>query len=150
MPAVTRAREPLDDYGNLTGGANLAARLDDDEKSTLDSIEGKGGPLNADLRRASLGRARGLHDPAATYSAMDVVVHNGSEWRAVRDDPGALPGDGWVLDAKGSRGKRGPAGVHVTGIETVGYCIMLSLSNGHRLRANLLPMLELYDRERKP
>ena len=62
---------------------------------------------------AYAGRARGLWNEAESYRAMDVVAHNGSEWRAVVDDPGPLPGDGWVLGAKGSRGKpgeRGPPG----------------------------------------
>jgi hypothetical protein len=56
-----------------------------------------------------------------------------------------------VLGAKGSRGKlgeRGPPGVHVCGIEVVGYCLAIELSNGERLCANMLPMFELFERER--
>ena len=48
------------------------------------------------------GEARGLWDVKADYRAMDVVAANGSEWRAVKDNPGDLPGPGWVLGAKGS------------------------------------------------
>ena len=71
------------------------------------------------------GRACGLYSPSEAYRAMDVVAHNGSEWRAARDDPGSLPGDGWVLGAKGSRGKpgdkgeRGPPGPEGRGIADV-------------------------------
>lgn len=54
------------------------------------------------------GTARGLWDANSGYRAMDVVSFNGSEWRAKRDDPGELPGDGWMLSA--SRGKRGEPG----------------------------------------
>ena len=73
---------------------------------------------------AYAGRALGLDDEKRTdYRAMDVVVFNNSEWRAVCDNPGPLPGNGWVQGAKGSKGKpgdkgdrgdpgaRGPAGV---------------------------------------
>ncbi len=57
---------------------------------------------------AYAGTARGLWDVGAEYRAMDVVSFNGSEWRAKRDDPGELPGDGWMLSA--ARGKRGAPG----------------------------------------
>jgi integrin beta 3 len=98
----------------------------------------------------AVGRARGLHDPRARYLAMDVVAFNRSEWRAKYDDPGPLPGDGWMLGAKGSRGKpgeRGRDGVHVTAIETAGYCLVLSLSSGQTLRVDLQPMLKRFARE---
>ena len=50
------------------------------------------------------GRARGLFDPKAKdYRAMDVCAFNGSEWRARYDNTGPLPGEGWVLGAKGTR-----------------------------------------------
>ena len=115
-----------DDYGNVVGGrAHIAI-----------SEPGAGG------------RARGLHNPAETYFAMDVVSFNGSEWRAIRDDPGELPGSGWHLGAKGARGKPGPPGVHVTGIETVGYCVVLSAGQRmERLRSNMLPALERFKKE---
>lgn len=143
MPAV-RPLE-LDDYGNLLDTVDSidgqgARRLDDDEKGTH-TVSTRGG------------RARGLHDPAATYFAMDVVAFNGSEWRAIRDDPGPLPGDGWMLSAKGARGKpgeRGKDGVHVKAMDVVGYCLVLTLSNGQVLRANLLPALERFKKESGP
>jgi hypothetical protein len=115
------------------------------------NVAGNGGAGNvAHLRPQPGGRARGLYDPNATYFAMDVVAHNGSEWRAVVDNPGALPGPGWMLGAKGSRGRPGEPGkpgVHVRAMSVVGYCLVLELSNGQTLRANLLPVLELFARE---
>ena len=106
------------------------------------------------------GEARGLWDAAAQYRAMDVVAHNGSEWRAVRDNPGELPGPGWMLGAKGSRGKpgdKGPAGERGAkgdkgdrgqdgyGIEemTISDCtLMLLRADGTVLSCDLLPMIE--------
>ena len=49
------------------------------------------------------------------YRAMDVVAHNGSEWRAITDDPGPLPGDGWMLSAKGVKGDKGVPGESIKG-----------------------------------
>ena len=64
-----------------------------------------------------VGEVCGLFDPARDYRKFDLVAFGGSEWRARRDNPGALPGDGWALSAsagktgqKGEIGKRGPAG----------------------------------------
>jgi hypothetical protein len=60
---------------------------------------------------APVGEVRGLHDTSEKYRRFDLVVANGSEWRAKRDDPGPLPGNGWALSAqKGDRGKRGEQG----------------------------------------
>ncbi len=67
-----------------------------------DGVDGQAG---AD---AYPGEARGLYDAAAEYRARDVVAHNSSAWMAKRDEPGELPGDGWMLLA--GRGKRGEAG----------------------------------------
>jgi integrin beta 3 len=134
--AATHLCEVIDDFGNVPGEG--VGTIDGLKKQTVDIHDG-------------MGRARGLHDPNAAYCAMDVVAFNGSEWRAVRDDPGPLPGDGWVLGAKGSRGKpgeRGPPGVHVKTINVVGYCLVIELSDGRTMRANLLPVLELFEREK--
>lgn len=66
---------------------------------------------------AYVGEARGLFDEAATYRALDRVALNGAEWIARKDDPGPLPGEGWMLSARqgasgprGERGERGPRG----------------------------------------
>jgi integrin beta 3 len=65
-------------------------------------------------RDGYVGEARGLFDPAASYRGLDRVAFNGSEWVARQDNPGPLPGDGWMLaakvGAKGERGDRGPRG----------------------------------------
>lgn len=58
-----------------------------------------------------VGEARGLFDPEATYRALDVVSFNGCEWRARCDNPGTLPGEGWMLSAgRGKRGEKGERG----------------------------------------
>jgi hypothetical protein len=53
-------------------------------------------------------KLRGGWDDKARYAAFDRVCFNGAEWIAKQNDPGELPGDGWMLTAK--RGKGGPAG----------------------------------------
>lgn len=69
-------------------------------------------PPAKDGKDAYPGEARGLFDPSAEYRALDVVSFNGCEWRAKRDAPGELPGDGWMLSAsRGKRGERGERGV---------------------------------------
>ena len=75
------------------------------------------------------GRARGLFDPKAKdYRAtMDVCAFNGSEWRARYDNPGPLARRGAPM---------APAALEV------------SLSDGTTLSTNLLPALELFERER--
>lgn len=64
-------------------------------------------PVPKDGKDAYPGEARGLFDPRSTYRALDVVSLNGCEWRAKTDNPGPLPGDGWMLSAQ--RGKPGKA-----------------------------------------
>lgn len=62
-------------------------------------------------RDAREGEVRGLFDPDAVYRKFDLVTFGGSEWRAKRDEPGALPGDGWSLSASaGKRGQKGEVG----------------------------------------
>lgn len=85
----------------LTDGRTINAGL-------VRGADGKDGRDGVDGKDAYAGEARGLFDPAAEYRAMDVVSFNGCEWRAKRDAPGELPGDGWMLSA--SRGKRGDRG----------------------------------------
>lgn len=64
-------------------------------------------PPAKDGKDAYPGQARGLFDPDGSYRALDVVSLNGCEWRAKHDNPGPLPGDGWMLSAQ--RGKPGKA-----------------------------------------
>ena len=106
------------------------------------------------------GEARGLWDAKADYRAMDVVAANGSEWRAVKDNPGELPGPGWVLGAKGSRGKpgdkgaagergakgdrgeRGQDGIGVEEMTIADSTLMLLRSDGSVLSCDLMPVIE--------
>jgi len=72
---------------------------------------GEPGERGLDGKDAYPGEAKGLFDPEADYRALDVVSFNGSEWRAKVDNPGPLPGEGWMLSAsKGKRGERGERG----------------------------------------
>jgi integrin beta 3 len=75
---------------------------------------GAAGPPGLD---APIGEVCGLYQPTRVYRKFDLVSMNGSEWRAKREDPGPLPGDGWALSGQvggrgkpGERGERGPAG----------------------------------------
>jgi len=64
-----------------------------------------------------VGEVCGLFQPDRKYRKYDLVTLNGSEWRARRDGPGELPGDGWAMAGQvgksgkpGDKGERGPAG----------------------------------------
>lgn len=115
-------------------------------------VGGKGDPGEP----AYPGRACGLWNETESYRAMDVVAYNGSEWRAVYDNPGPLPGDGWKQGAKGVKGKpgergekgeRGAPGASVVKMVMVDYEIVLLLSDGTQLKCNLLPVIERYYQE---
>lgn len=72
---------------------------------------GERGLPGQDGQDAYHGEARGLYDPEAKYRRLDVVSLNGSEWRAKIDNPGELPGEGWMLSAgRGKRGEKGDRG----------------------------------------
>src|SRR4029077_16381619 len=110
------------------------------------------------------GRACGLWNEAENYRAMDVAAFNGSEWRAVYDNPGPLPGPGWKEGARGIRGKpgergqkgdkgdkgdRGPTGYVEKAIVDVlfdlnNFQMIVLYSNGTRETRDLQPMLERY------
>lgn len=129
---LSRARERIDEYGNvietrflalehcmraavvahvasleLKDGAPGPAGPAGDPGPPGLAIEGPPGPPGP---AAYAGQARGLWNADGVYRAMDVVALNGSEWRAVKDNPGPLPGDGWMLGAKGSKGDKGERG----------------------------------------
>ncbi|WP_245259731.1 hypothetical protein [Methylopila sp. 73B] len=56
-------------------------------------------------------QVRGTFEPSSSYSRFDVVALNSSSFVALRDAPGACPGDGWqALAMGGRRGEKGPAG----------------------------------------
>jgi hypothetical protein len=117
---------------------------------------GESGEKGATGEPAYPGRACGLWNESESYRAMDVVAFNGSEWRAVYDNPGPLPGDGWKQGAKGVKGKpgergekgdRGMPGVSVVKMVVVDFEIRLLLSDGTQLACNLLPVIERYYQE---
>lgn len=115
----------------------------------LPGERGETGERGLDGKDAYPGEARGLFDPEAEYRAMDVVTHNGSEWRAKFDNPGSLPGEGWMLSAcRGKRGDRGERGLQ--GVEgrpgpglLAGYVdaedlkLMLTKEDGSELKIDL-------------
>jgi hypothetical protein len=98
------------------------------------------------------GEARGLFDPEAEYRALDVVSLNGSEWRAKQDNPGPLPGDGWMLSAqrgkKGERGEPGPEGKAGPGIiagvvDPVTLQLTLTREDGEEIEIDLTGVAEV-------
>ena len=107
-----------------------------------------------DGRDAYPGEAKGLFDPTETYRALDTVSFNGSEWRAKCDNPGELPGEGWMLSAskgkRGDRGERGPVGIGKDGkdganpvefkfnADTMQF--IMALDDGHVLEADFYPV----------
>ena len=123
---------------------------------------GEPGPQGERGLDAYPGEARGLWDASAQYRAMDVVSHNGSEWRAVCDNPGDLPGPGWMLGAKGvrgrpgaagergakgDRGERGTDGIGIDEITIADTSLMLLRSDGSVLSCDLMPVIERYYRQ---
>jgi len=103
-----------------------------------------------------VGEVCGLFEPARSYRKYDLVTWHGSEWRARCDEPGTLPGDGWVLTAQsGSRGKAGdrgpvgPPGPAITGWQMRDYRVVPVMSDGSiGPPLDLSALFELYDAER--
>jgi len=100
-----------------------------------------------------VGEVCGLYKIGQQYRKFDIVVFNGAEWRAKKDNPGPLPGDGWALSAqkgdrgnKGERGERGEKGIpgtpapKITQWEVRGFHAIPILSDG-----TLGPALDLYE-----
>lgn len=122
---IARLRERVDDQANWIE-TKLTYALRDLVAKEIAALELKDGAPGAPGADAYPGMARGLHDPALEYRALDIVVLNGCEWRARIDNPGQLPGDGWMQCAKqgrrgdkGERGERGAPGKDGAGIADV-------------------------------
>jgi integrin beta 3 len=110
--------------------------------------EGPPGPEGAPGRDGAdgiTGEARGQYDASETYGKHDRVASNGSEWIAKYDNPGPLPGDGWML---GAQGKKGKPGVGIQRAVTKGYALVLETTDGKALSLDLRSMFERYDEER--
>jgi hypothetical protein len=171
-----RIRERLDEYGNVieTRFLGLEHRMREQIETFIGELDlqdgapgekgdqgergyqGEPGPIG-DRGECGIpgpsgyvGQARGKWNADGEYRAMDVVALNGSEWRAIRDDPGPLPGDGWMLGAKGMKGDKGaagdrgergipgppglpgPQGVGILDITIDDGVLVIALSNGQR------------------
>jgi hypothetical protein len=106
-------------------------------------------------RDAPVGEVYGRYEPGRAYKRFDLVSHHGGEWRAKRDDPGALPGDGWALSAvqgkkgdPGPRGMAGSAGPQIVEWEIRGYTAVPIMSDGSAGPAlDFRPLFERYDAE---
>ncbi len=75
-------------------------------RGAVDVLRGKGLPGTFN--------PKGTCDARAVYNRLDVVVRDSSSFVALRDKPGACPGDDWQMIACGGKrgvaGERGPAG----------------------------------------
>jgi hypothetical protein len=175
-----RVAELTDAYGNVirqpgpTGERGAQGDVGRDGRDGRPGERGLDGPAGPQGERGEVGpvgepaysgRACGLYSATEAYRAMDVVAFNGSEWRAVVDNPGPLPGDGWRQGAKGVRGRpgdkgatgergargekgdRGEDGIGVEELTVSDYSLMLMRSDGSVLSCDLLPMIERFFRE---
>ena len=107
-------------------------------------------PPAKDGKDAYPGQALGLFDAEASYRALDVVSFNGCEWRAKVDDPGPLPGDGWMLSA--ARGKRGDRGEGRPGkdgssvvaayVDSKNLTLVLTRDDGAEIKADLFDLAQ--------
>jgi hypothetical protein len=141
--------------GQLTfiDGSTYCARRDTARRPPHDDW----GPVALAGKDGITGEPRGGYEPGESYRKLDRVTHNGSEWIARRDEPGPLPGDGWMLGAqrakgrpgdRGERGERGLEGIGIRKAELNGWSIVLTLSDGAAIGLDLRPLFERYDRER--
>ena len=174
---LVRAREQIDEYGNVIDNRVdaaerrlrvLIAQLEPKDGAAGPEgppgapgdvgPEGPPGPAGPEGPVGYVGQARGLWIAAGGYRAMDLVAFNGCEWRALRDDPGSLPGEGWMLSAKGVKGDKGERGVRgergergapgpaserptALAIKDDGT-LMLRWADGYELSCDLWPLLE--------
>lgn len=102
----------------------------------------------------------GSYNPDAEYGRNDIVALDGGSFIAVRDDPGACPGDGWRLlvargkagrpgdqGPRGEAGKEGPQGkdgVSIVDVHLEGFALIVSLTNGDTIARDMRPMFEEY------
>jgi hypothetical protein len=138
-------------------GATWQARRDTAREPPHDDW----GVIAAAGRDAAEGEVCGTWALGRRYRKFDLVAMDGCEWRARRDDPGALPGDGWALSAvqgkrggkgergeRGERGEPGSAGPHITEWLVEGYRAVPLLSDGSTGPVlDMRQFFELYDSE---
>lgn len=139
----------------------MAARL----ATVRDGKDGEPGPPGADSSvpgpPGADGRSyapRGTWSAQASYARLDVVALDGASFIALRDDPGACPGEGWQSlslrgragqpgprGEKGERGEVGPAGPPAQPaaslIVTDEGMLTLNFEDGSTLSCDLYPLL---------
>jgi len=136
-------------------GSTWQARQDNATEPSVGSTDWE--PVALRGADAPVGEVRGLYDPDAKYSKLDLVSKDGAEWRAKHDDPGPLPGDGWSLSAKqgkpgskgerGEPGDRGPPGAHLVKRKVVGFKLIDTLSDGTTIECDMRGAFERYHDE---
>jgi len=100
------------------------------------------------------GEPRGGWNAEEQYFQLDRVTLNGSEWVAKYDDPGPLPGNGWMLGAQrargrpGDRGEQGPPGIGIKTARLNEWSLVLVLADGTECGLDLRPLFERYHEER--
>lgn len=114
-------------------------------------------PIALAGRDARTGEARGLYEPETSYRLHDVVAFDGCEWRARSDDPGPLPGDGWMLSARGgTRGKsgdrgqqglRGPPGPGIEKLRIEDWDLVVQAGDGQTHRCDLYGLFARFREE---
>jgi integrin beta 3 len=124
----------------------LSAELEERLASITEGPPGPEGTPGRDGADGVTGEARGQYDASETYGKHDRVASNGSEWIAKYDNPGPLPGEGWML---GAQGKKGRPGVGIQRAVTKGYALVLETTDGKAMTLDLRSMFERYDEERQ-
>jgi hypothetical protein len=124
----------------------LSTELEERLASVTEGPPGPEGTPGRDGADGVTGEARGQYDASETYGKHDRVASNGSEWIAKYDNPGPLPGEGWML---GAQGKKGKPGVGIQRATTKGYALVLETTDGKALTLDLRGMFERYDEERQ-
>lgn len=113
--------------------------------------DGKDGEPGKD---AYPGEVKGVFDPNEAYRARDIVKLNGSSWIAKIDEPGEIPGEGWMQLAstgkRGERGERGPVGSGKNGkdgaspidlrFDAQEMKFLMTLDDGNILEADFYPV----------
>ena len=112
--AVAIRTAVLEAFPEVSRQRELAARQTDE------AIERLRGEMRAETRtnlrlmlleQGFMPRVRGTWSEKDSYSALDIVMSDGTCWIAKYSNPGPLPGEGWqILSCKGERGKQGPQG----------------------------------------
>jgi integrin beta 3 len=98
---------------------------------------------------------QGKYEPDSTYLKGDAVAADGSLWIARCDEPGPLPGDGWMLAARaggkgrpGDRGLQGAPGAGIVSGRFEGMDLVLGTDDGRAVRIDARPAFRAFLEER--